>query len=130
MGVPHLQNFAMYKVDVTTTSTTSWDILNGLSGVTVTNAMPWAGTLKRVLLGYSQDIGSGFIHLIHYPNGEFAGSFDGPQHNFNADPSPDVLIVDFDEAFAKDTGLYLKFIGDGVISSAIRVTFEVEFNLT
>ena len=129
MGVPHIQSFAFPKLDVTTTSTTSFDVLNGLNGVTVTNAMPWAGTVKRVLLGHSQDIGTGFINLTHYPNGAAAGSFDGPTHNFVAAAGPAIEIVDVDETFLKDTGIYIKFLGDAVTSCALRVTMEVEFNL-
>jgi hypothetical protein len=128
MGIPHIQSFAFPKIDISTTSTTSFDVLNGLTGVTVTNTMPWAGTVKRILLGHSQDIGTGFIHLIHYPNGAFAGSFDGPTHNFVADPGPSIEIVDVNETFTKDTGIYIKFLGDAVTSCALRVTMEVEFD--
>lgn len=127
MGVPHIQTFLMNKVDASTTSTTSWDVKNGFTATQTTNVMPWAGVIHRVLVGYSQDIGSGSLWIIHNPNGNAAGRFDGPQHNFVADPSPDVLIVAIEEVISKDDGIFFKIEADGIGDSAIRVTLEVEF---
>lgn len=129
MGIPHIQSFAIPKLDVSTTSTTSVDLMGDrVTTSDVLNLMPWAGTVQRVLVGYSQDVGNGSAHVTRWPDGTIAGEIVGTPIPFNAGPAPDILEFNFNLPFDKDDGLFLAFIGDGVIDTALRITFQVEFD--
>ena len=130
MGVPHIQSFAIPKYDVSTTSTTFISLAGSIvnAGNTV-NLMPWAGTVQRVLVGYSSTVGEGTAAITRWPNGTITGGITSTPIAFSAAPAPDILEFNFNLPFDKDDGLFLEFIGDAITSVALRITFQIEFTL-
>ena len=126
---PHLQAFFIPQVSVSTTSTTSFEITRGVSAGSSVNSMPWAGTIKRILIGHSTSIGSGFVNVIRHPNGVGTGIPLGSE-NYVGTPGIFTEKITYDKDFQKGDGLSISFLGDGIGSTVLTITLEVEFDLT
>lgn len=124
-----VQAFQIPTFDLSTTSTTSFDLINANNQASSFNLMPWAGTVKRILIGHGQDIGDGWVSVRRYPNGVGSG-IPGPQVLYSADAGPTTTKVVMNESFDKDDGMQIEFIGDAVTGGGLYVTVEVEFTLT
>jgi len=123
------QAFMIPQVDVSTTSTTSFDVTSGLGTSNVANTVPFAGTINRILIGHTGDLGSGFVNIDRIPNGSEPGVSLIPV-NFNNVTGVGTEIIIFNQAFQKDDGLQFFFLGDGVGSVTLRITIEIEYDLT
>ena len=89
--------------------------------------MPWAGTIKRIMVGHDSTIGDGFVQVIRFPNGVGPG-VPLAQVNYTGTPGIFTEKIVYDEAFVKGDGLAISFLGDGITSSTLTITLEVEFD--
>jgi len=125
----HLQAFIIPQVDVSTTSTTFFDVPNGAAPTGSVNSMPWAGTIKRILVGHTSTVGDGFVDVQRYPNGvpPLVGLGQVP---YTGTPGIFTEKIDYDKDFQKGDGLVVEFRGSAITTTTITVTLEIEFDLT
>lgn len=124
---PNLQAFFVPQVDVSTTSTTSFEITRGVFPTASVTSMPWAGNIKRIMIGHDSTIGDGHVQMVRFPNGVGPGVF-LTQANYTGTPGIFTEKIDYDEDFLKGDGLVVSFVGDAITSTVINVTLEVEFD--
>jgi len=125
-----VQTFQIPQFSLSTTSTTSFDLINGNNQSTTFNVMPFAGIVKRVLITNAPDIGSGFIQIDRYPNG-VAPAIAGAVINYSATAFPFTKKIDANVSFDKDDGLNIVFQGTDVTTpTPFYVSLEIEFTLS
>ncbi len=108
-----VQTFQIPKFDISTTSTTSFDLINGNNESTTFNVMPYAGTVKRILIGHILDIGSGEVAVRRFVNGANP-VIPGTPIPYTGSPGPFTEKIVANVAFDKDDGLKIEFLGDPV----------------
>jgi len=123
------QAFVIPQIDLSTTSTTSFDITDAGITLSVLNTVPFAGTINRILIGHTATIGSGFANIRRFPNGIGPGVLLTPVNYTNATGISTEIII-FNQAFQKDDGLQFVFLGDGIGDVTLRITLEIEYDLT
>lgn len=124
---PNLQAFFIPQIDTSNTSTTTYEITRGVFPSSSVNSMPWAGTIKRIMVGHNSTIGDGFVQVIRFANGVGAG-VPLAQVNYTGTPGIFTEKIVYDEDFLKGDGLAISFLGDGITSTTLTITMEVEFD--
>lgn len=124
---PNLQAFFIPQIDTSNSSTTTYEITRGLFPSSSVNSMPWAGTIKRIMVGHNSTIGDGFVQVIRFPNGVGPG-VPLAQVNYTGTAGIFTEKIVYDESFLKGDGLAISFLGDGITSSTLTITLEVEFD--
>jgi len=124
-----IQTFQIPKFTISNSSTTSFDLINGINQSTTFNVMPYAGIVKRLLITHALDIGSGNVAIRRFPNGS-GSSIPGIQIPYTGSAGPFTEKITTNVAFDKDDGLMVEFLGDGVGGpTPLYVSLEVEFTL-
>jgi len=124
-----VQTFQIPKFDISTTSTTVFDLINGPNQSTTFNVMPYAGIVKRILIGHDQDVGNGEVRIARFPNG-VGPQIPGTPIPYTGTAGTFTEKIDANVSFDKDDGLLVEFLGDGVAgATSLYVTLEVEFTL-
>jgi len=124
-----IQTFQIPKFDVSTTSTTSFDLINGPNNSNTYNVMPYAGTVKRILIGHNNDIGNGEVAIRRFVNG-VSPEIPGIPIPYTGTAGPFTEKITANVAFDKDDGLSVEFKGDGVAGIVkLFVSLEIEFTL-
>lgn len=128
MGVPHIQAF-LIPHETWQTDADNFDLLNGIGNVyTVTNALPWSGTIGRALIGHTDTIGTGEIQITQYPNGANTGEIVNPPVAFPDQAGAGILQVELNQAFNKDDGLIIGLNANTLQTRATRITLEITFD--
>lgn len=128
MGIPHIQAFVIPHDDWQTDAD-NFDLLNGVNNVAnVTNSMPWAGTIGRVLIGHTDTIGNGNLGITLRPDGTSTGEINHPNIPFTSGAGAGIVIVDVNQAFDKDDGIVLRLNANTLQNRGTRVTVEVTFS--
>ena len=124
-----VQTFQIPFFNISTTSTTSFDLINGPNNSTTFNVMPYAGIVKRILVGHNNDIGNGAVAVRRFVNG-FTPEIPGTPIPYTGTAGVFTEKIIANVAFDKDDGLKIEFSGDGVAGIVkLYVTLEIEFTL-
>ncbi len=119
----------MPRFDNDTTSST-WAIRDpdGINTPgSVTQTFPLAGTIKRILIGSSENIGNGSVMIQRYPNGVL------PIVNLASVPFTGTVgtgttKITYEQAFQKDDGLVIIIVRNTDVQlTTLTITLEIEY---
>lgn len=125
-----VQAFFMPKFVNDTTSTTVpiRDPTQPNTPGNVTQTFPYAGTIKRILIGCSGDLGDGTVRIGRFPNG-LSPAVNLATVPFVGEIGTATTKITYDQSYEKDDGLVLQLVRNTIIDTeTLTITLEIEYS--
>lgn len=124
------QAFMIPQIELSSGTTTTYDIADGQFGDDPSQTVPFAGTIGRILVGHTATLGNGVVQIKTRPDGS-GDDNDLPPVNFSNVTGVGTEIIEYNQSFNKDDSIQLIFGADGIVGTTyLRITIEVEYDLT